>query len=389
MRLGNRWLAIPLAAAMLSGCVASRSPLPAELVTPATEQIGADGLRVFGDADAEDVGPAFISSRVPPAGDRPQILFLSGGGDNGAYGAGFLAGWSERGTRPTFDVVIGVSAGALIAPFALLGPRHDEALREMFTQTQMEDFLRVSPVPALFGRPAVSDAAPFAQLIARYADEALLEAVADAHRNGRRLLVVTTWLDVQRPVVWNLGAIAASDRPDRLKLFRDVLQASASVPVIFPPVLFDVEIQGSVYDELHVDGGVTASLYPFGRNFPIRRLTARRAPPPMITVINNGKAQAAYDPVELDALDIAGHALTSLIRSQRNGDLYRLVDEARGEHLAVQVTLIPDTFVQTSDKFFEQSYTGALYQEGRKLGRAGAWADLGVPQAVRVAVQSD
>src|SRR6266566_1255968 len=158
-----------------------------------------------------------------------DILALSGGGAEGAFGAGLLVGWTEAGNRPEFSMISGTSSGALIAPFAFLGASHDPILKGLFTGGFAETLLHVDGLNAIFGS-GVFKTEPLKLLIAHYVDEDLLQSVAIQHRRGRRLFIVTTNIDAQRTAVWNMGAIAASDYSGRLQLFRDILVASASAP---------------------------------------------------------------------------------------------------------------------------------------------------------------
>ena len=200
------------------------------------------------------------AGRLPPA----YFLAISGGGDNGAFGAGLLCGWHDAGTVPVFKLVTGVSTGAMIAPFAFLGGRYYDRLRTMYTTIKASDVLQEQGLfGAVFG-DALADTAPLFQLISRYCDEQMLADIAGAYRRGRLLLIRTTSLDEQRPVIWNIGAIAASGRPGALDLVRKILLALASIPGAFPPVMIDVEAAGRRYQEMNVDGGavVQTFLYP-------------------------------------------------------------------------------------------------------------------------------
>jgi predicted acylesterase/phospholipase RssA len=187
-------------------------------------------------------GPA--GARLPPV----SYLAVSGGGDNGAFGAGLINGWTETGTRPEFKMVTGVSTGALTAPFAFLGPDYDATLREVYTTMTPEKVYRARRfvVAALFD-DAMADTSPLAEVIARYADQKLFDAIAREYQKGRMLMIGTTDLDAQRPVIWNIGALAASGHPGALELFRKILRASAAIPGAFPPVLVDVELDGKKY----------------------------------------------------------------------------------------------------------------------------------------------
>ena len=193
-----------------------------------------------------------------------NYLPLSGGGEDGAFGAGLLNGWSAAGTRPKFDVVTGVSTGSLIAPFAFLGSDYDAILKEAYTTISTADIARVNVLFAAVGlAPSISSNALFEKLIARYMTKQVLNAIAQEYRKGRALFVGTTDLDAQRAVIWNIGAIADSGRPDALELARRIIMASASIPGVFPPVRMKVTVDGKVYDELHVDGGVTRQVFLF------------------------------------------------------------------------------------------------------------------------------
>src|SRR5438128_1503583 len=218
---------------------------------------GIPGARIWADDPAIATVRRSVVSRVPAK--QPVVLALSGGGADGAFGAGLLAGWSARGTRPQFTFVTGASAGALIAPFAFLGPRYDEALRSVFASGEMANLLQFEGLGGLFGT-SLFKTAPLRDLIARHVDAGMLEAIAREYRAGRRLYVVTTNLDAQRTAIWDMGKIADSRDPGALELFRNVLTASSSIPGVFSPVLIEVEAQGRHFAEMHVDGGVTTNV---------------------------------------------------------------------------------------------------------------------------------
>lgn len=185
-----------------------------------------------------------------------DILALSGGGANGAFAAGVLVGLSERADRPQYEVVTGVSAGALIAPFAFVGAEWDSRLREAFTGGQSEGLLRWRGLGILF-RPSLNSGEPLRNLVEQIVTDELIAAVASAAGEGRMLLVVTTDLDRQEPVLWDMGAIASRGGEPARALFRDILVASASVPGLFPPVIITVSDGDAEYAEMHVDGGNT------------------------------------------------------------------------------------------------------------------------------------
>src|SRR3984957_15820453 len=198
--------------------------------------------------------------RRASGGDTVNVLALSGGGAGAAFGAGALAGLSKAGTRPQFHVVTGVSAGALTAPFAFLGSAWDGQLTESFSGQRSVKLARFSLMGGLFGA-SIFRGKPLADLVNHYATEEMLRAVAREAAKGRLLLIATTDLDSERTVIWDMGAIALHGGPAALKLFRQVLIASASVPGLFPPVMIPVETSGTILEEMHVDGSTTASMF--------------------------------------------------------------------------------------------------------------------------------
>jgi predicted patatin/cPLA2 family phospholipase len=204
---------------------------------------------------------------------RYAVLLLSGGGAKGAFGAGLLCGWTKHGTRPQFKIVTGISTGALMATFVFLGPKYDRELKRFYTTTTDADVMTRHWFGA-FG-DSMADSAPLRKTIARFIDERVLEKVAIEHRKGRRLYVATTDLDGNRLVIWDMGAIAASQHSDRLKRYRDVLLASASLPIVFPPVYFPVEVNGKRYWQMHVDGGAISNVLFSGFMLDVQRKIER------------------------------------------------------------------------------------------------------------------
>jgi predicted acylesterase/phospholipase RssA len=312
-------------------------------------------------------------------------LALSGGGASGAFGAGYLNGWTRAGTRPAFKIVTGVSTGALMAPFAFLGPDYDEALRTFYTTTRTRDiFVLGSVLWQLLAGEALAETRPLQALIERHVDAELLRRVADAHQRGRRLYIGTTDLDIPRFVVWNMGLIAASGRPDALELFRKVMLASASIPVAFPPVLFDVELTpgGPRYDELHVDGGVGARVFLNAgvvRGSVIRQRGGHGGTGHEdIFVIHNGQLIPKPDPVRRSLSAIAFRVIDASGRTAAMGDLFRIYSYAQREQAGFQWITIPNDVSMDSDEVFDPVKMQSLYDLGYRLARegGGAWSTL-------------
>ena len=258
------------------GSVPKRHPLPPELSTTARIP-GIPDARIWGDEIPHYADEWFAQSREElqeryPAwfGKEHNYLAISGGGAKGAFGAGLLVGWTAAGDRPEFQMGTGISTGALTAPFAFLGPDYDHVLEEIYTNYSTEDLLKKRNLLKAITMDALYSTKPLAALIARYFDEEVLEALAAEARKGRSLNIGTTNLDAERPVVWRVSAIAASDDPGRLELIRKIILASASIPVAFPPVAFEVEAGGQRYDELHADGGATTQVFLYPAQIDIR-----------------------------------------------------------------------------------------------------------------------
>lgn len=370
-----------VAAAFGAGCAATlpRSVLPQDLVDEA-QLTGMHGVRVWGDASAESVdalaraeASRILESRKGRGSPATlNFVAISGGADDGAFGAGLMVGWSDAGTRPSFDLVTGVSAGALIAPFVFLGGERDRQLKEIFTRYSQADIFDPSPLSGLLGGPALADSTPLATLIAKYVDRRFLRDVARERSRGRVLLIGTTNLDAQRPMLWDMGRIAMSEHPQALSLFRKVLLASAAIPGLFPPVRISVRAGGQTYDELHVDGGITQQVFVappsvrIGDVSPeIKQMTKR------LFIIRNGKISPEWRPVEASMLSISHRSVSTLIKNQGIGDLYRIYATTQRDGVDFNLAAIPSDFSMTSDAPFERRYMRALYDIGYKAARLG------------------
>ena len=307
---------------------------------------------------------------------RASLMALSGGGAQGAFGAGLLNGWSASGTRPQFKVVTGISTGALIAPFAFLGPNYDDELRQAYTTIETKDVARPSQplLSVLFGDQALADTAPLQKLVARYVTPALLNAVAREQAKGRRLLIGTTNLDAQRPVIWDMGAIAASGNPHALEIFRKVIVASASIPVAFPPVYFTVEADGESFEEMHVDGGVVAQVFLFGGDFSALE-AARKAGgvrrPADLYVIRNGTPNPAWRAVTPRVFPIAERTVDTLIKFNGLNDLLRLHAIAVRDGIHFHLATIPDLGSAKPTEPFDRQYMNRLYRLGYEMAKNG------------------
>ncbi|HEX2448509.1 MAG TPA: patatin-like phospholipase family protein [Methyloceanibacter sp.] len=375
-----------LLALALAGCAAAiaRNPVPASLEGDVeVVGMGPTPVRFWGDqlppnADAmvkEKWAQARAARPEFTRGGRPVVNFLalSGGGSDGAFGAGVLGGWTASGKRPEFDLVTGVSTGALTAPFAFLGPKYDDALKKVFTQSNTKDIAIMQPVRGLLGGDSLASNAPLANVVAYYVNDAFLAEVAEEHKKGRRLLIGTTNLDAERPVIWDMGAIATSGQPQALDLFRKVLLASAAIPAVFPPGFVKVSSGGAVYDEMHVDGGATREVFLVPTQFMAKRVDGRLGINPIrrAYIIRNGHVGPEYKPVKAKTLSIAGRAVSSLIKSQGVGDLYELYVFSKANGIDYNLAYIPGDFVDSSTQAFDPIYMGKLYDLGFSMAQAG------------------
>ncbi len=316
---------------------------------------------------------------------RPQvfILALSGGGSNGAFGAGLLKGWTAHGSRPQFDVVTGVSAGAIIAPFAFLGPAYDDRLKEIWTQYETNELIVAQILPAILGGPALADTTPLRQLIERYVDRGFLRQIAREHARGRMLLIGTTNLDAERPVYWNMGEIAASRHPGARDLFRKVIMASAAIPGAFPPVSIEVESEGRLVEEMHVDGGTTRDVFVAPVQLRLSDLDRLYRVPPKrhIYIIVNGKLTPEFTAVKPTAVAIGARAISTLIKSHDRGDLALIERQAAEGGAAFRIISVPPDFDQKAKQAFDPVYQTALFETGRTLGLQGGGWHLTLPGA--------
>jgi patatin-like phospholipase len=310
-----------------------------------------------------------------------HFLAISGGGDDGAFGAGLLVGWSDRGNRPEFDVVTGVSTGALSAPFAFLGRPYDPQLKAVYTETSAGDiFEKRAPLLGAIAGDALTDNAPLRAMISRRLDETLVRRIAEEYKKGRLLFILTTNLDQGRPVIWNIGAIASSNHPKARELIVEVLLASTSIPVVFPPVMLDVTIAGERYQEMHVDGGTIAQAFLYPPSISLRTAairvgvsekTLRTERRRVAYVIRNGRLTRPEESVRLQTVAIAKEALSTLIASSGVNDTYRMFLLARRDGVDFNLASINDDFDVPYKGPFDKGYMQTLFEYGYQKGRAG------------------
>jgi predicted patatin/cPLA2 family phospholipase len=367
-------LVVPAALILLgvAGCSLHRNPVPLSRMTDA----GIAGMPDIRSWDI-DYQPSFTPQSLHCS--DCSFLAISGGGANGAFGAGVLCGWTQAGTRPKFKLVTGISTGALIAPFAFAGPEYDNKLKHLSTTVATKDVLDVQGILGLFPWPwteSFADAAPSERLIEQYVDRHLLQVVAREHAAGRRLYIGTTNLDAERFVAWDMGAIAAGGHPDALTIFRKVMLASGSIPGAFPPVYFDVEIDGRTYDEMHVDGGAITEVFGYG-SLPVseelmaQMLTSENAY--TLYVIANGKLATRPRHVPRNTLKIIRRSFSTLMKTHSWGDIYRLYSVAERDNVDFNYVSIPDNCVVAGEQRVGPEEINRLFNVGFEMGKSGQW----------------
>lgn len=391
----KQFVPVLLGLMLVCGCTSiTRNPLPVELANQA-EVEGMKDVRAWG----SEYSPVFQADLIDSIRQATRgnsrgvvgpngyvnVLAISGGGANGAFGAGLLCGWTKAGDRPDFKLVTGISTGALIAPFAFVGPEYDHILKRFYTSVSTPDiYTPHSLLTALMG-DALADTSPLARLLEQIVDEKLLAAVAKAHSQGRRLYIGTTNLDAGRLMVWNMGAIATHGGPQALDLFRKIMRASAAIPVMFPPVYMPVMVNGKKYDEMHVDGGTCSQVFFYGFMLDLpaaistvaKEQNVKTRPPVRIYVIRNARIRSDYVTVAPRLFPIAGRSVDDLLQTQGIGDLYRIYTIATRDGIDFKLASIPLSFVHQGKEAFDRGDMTRLFDLAFDLAAKGySWENL-------------
>lgn len=379
MPIRQRALFAGLTALSLSagGCSTTNPRLPYTLAEAESADVPGmpAGVRFYADA------PPFVferfrqgvSAQAAARHEPVTFLALSSGGSDGAFGAGFLKGLSESHQRPQFTMVSGISTGALMAPFAFLGPNYDVTLQDLYTNGYASALVKdVSLINAVVGNAFV-DSDKLGKFIARYIDQAILDAVAAEHRKGRRLIVVTTNIDQQRSVIWDMGAIADSHSPNALSLFRQVLAASASIPALFPPRLIEVESGGRRFQEMHVDGATIRQIYVAPDALIYGGKGSAANPVKDLYVLINNKIDPSFKVVDNDTVSVASRGLSTVIkregRSNVLGSYAYSQSHGIGYHIAFIDADVPEPPSNDAAEQFSTEYMTTLFARGEAHGR--------------------
>lgn len=361
------------AALLLAAC----GTMPRELFDPMDARLGTPSGLSDVRFNASDPAAALANSMVARSRLQSEqggltVLALSGGGANGAYGAGVLAGWTKTGKRPKFDIVTGVSTGALTAPFAFLGPEWDDRLEVAYTDGGTDGLISLKALNAFRG-PSFFSAAPVRRLVERYVDAAMLKAIAAEHAKGRRLLVATTNLDTQETNIWDMGAIAARGNEDALKLFQDVLVASSSIPGVFPPVMIRMEGPAGPFSEMHADGGVMTPFFTVPESMLLWTDPQGAVRRGSLYVVINGQVGATFGVTKGSLAGILARSYDAMSKASTRTHLAATAAFAERNGLIMQVSEIPDE-AEAQGLNFKADNMKKLFRMGYDRAVAGeAW----------------
>ena len=371
---------VPLLAAALGSCASvPRLPPPGQWQAQAAPVGFPSDIRWDHDAtqaDFEKRALRLTARWQSVARERPlEILMLSGGGAGGAFGAGILVGWSQLGSRPDFDIVTGVSAGALIAPLAFLGSAWDGQLEEAFGGQASEGLLKPHWIDALFGT-SVFDGAPLKHLVERFVTPELIRAVAAESARGRLLLVGTTDLDREKLVVWNMGLIAAQGGEAARELFSSILVASASVPGVFPPVMIHSRANGQNFDEMHADGGTRESFLAFPDIATVSPVDLPSLNGAHLYLLANRKLGSTTQNTAPDTRSILMRSVATALQGVARSNVVLVYAFARRHGITLQATAIPESYPYGGPLDFSASAIRQLFLFGQRCTLEGrAWDD--------------
>lgn len=347
---------------LLSGCAAPPRPAYDASEARRANVIGFENIRTHAD-DPRPAKSEYDPWRPVSKKDKPAMLAISGGGAGGAFSVGILSAWSRLGNRPSFDVVTGVSTGALIAPFAFLGPHHDDRLRRLYLSEEAPSLVDINWRGLGVFSSGLLEGDALRKMVDENVTAEILHEIAREHRAGRRLLVMTTNLDTQRAVVWNIGAIAASDRSDALPLVRQILLASASVPGIFPPVSIKTRVDGRFIEELHSDGGSSAQFFTLPEQLTVAADDIGKESLHIYVIINNALIPE-FSMSSERALPIMGRAYAILLKSQTKQGLIALYNFAQRSDIDLDIASIDEQVPYSMRDPLSRSYMTAVYRIG-------------------------
>jgi hypothetical protein len=362
--------------ALLAGCMAPERIAYGPRAAATADIEGFQDIRIYADKSQE---LREVQAWLPAHKYREiNYLALSGGGAGGAFGVGVLKAWSDRGDRPEFDMVTGVSTGALIAPYAFLGPAYDKALVNLYTSGVAKELIHANFLPEGLLGASLLKQEPLRRMIEKNLTRDILEKIAAEHRKGRRLLVLTSNLDSQRAVIWNMGAIANSKRPDALKLFQDVILASASIPGVFPAVLIKAKAGGREFEEMHSDGGSASQILTIPEGWMTssdRPLWPKARKITMYAIVNNS-LMPEFATVKNNTFTVMARANSALVRSQTRSALIATYMYAQRNGIRFRVASIDAQVEYSMIDPFNTNYMRAVFNLGyAKTASGRVWSD--------------
>lgn len=321
----------------------------------------------FKEEDKSDYPTNALGIKIYP------VLAVSAGGPKGAYGAGFLKGWSKEGSRPLFKVITGVSSGAIIAICTFLGKDYDDQLEKFFTTMSTKDIMKKNNLFSILFGSSFASPAPLVKKVSDIVDEKVIVRVAEEHRRGRRLFIGTVNLDAQEFVVWDMGALACKSGPGSLQMFRKIILASSAMPMMFPPIYFEVtSATGERYDEMHVDGGSMRQIFYIDRLIKNMEGAAKvfgidpSKYRPQIYVLCTNYMSPIRQQVKNNLVAIGLRSLETLQAAAFSGDIYRLYAFAQRRGLDFNLAYIPADFKshQNPKDFFDKKEMQRLFKRG-------------------------
>ncbi|MEN8254472.1 MAG: patatin-like phospholipase family protein [Verrucomicrobiota bacterium] len=381
-------IALPFAIVLAGGCASmKRLPPPDDAMAMAAIP-GFPNCRMWGDDSPADEAQRTqrlkeqIQSDPEYDPEAPvHFLAISGGAQEGAFGAGLLAGWSASGTRPEFRVVTGVSSGAMLAPFAFLGPDYDQDCQALFSDYSTKEIVNKRIFSALFRGASLTDNKKLRAILESHFTPVEMEKVAKEYARGRKLFIGSTNLDSTRPVIWDIGAIAASGHPGAYDLIIDVILSSAAFPGVFPPMLFDVEKDGKKFQELHADGGLTTQVFVFPINYNVRHTLHEVGlkGPSHVYVLRNAMLWPRLKAVKPRTLPILEKTAFSLVNAMALMDIHHIYQEAVDNEIEYHLAYMPSDF-RDPDEPFDPSYMKELFTLAREQAKGGYPWDAKPPE---------
>ncbi|WP_144213044.1 patatin-like phospholipase family protein [Shewanella donghaensis] len=309
--------------------------------------------------------PITNSTPLKTSDEQLNILVLSGGGANGAYGAGIINGLYDNNKLPDYSIITGISAGSLIAPFTFLGGEQIANLKDTMLSINDDMLLGKENFLNTLIKDAFTDGESLYGLIESTYTKEIIDQIALEHQKGRRLFIGTTQFDSGELMVWNIGRIAESDIENKYSLIHQILTASASIPGVFPPQFIRVNVNGEILEELHVDGGMNSQMFfdPGNFNYSLVNDALAKKRPPQIHIIRNGMLKSAYEELEDKGLPLLTRSLNSLTVQQARGDLFRMLYSSEINHYNLSFTYIDDKFnaPKSTDQMFDPAFMQALY----------------------------